>query len=406
MSIQDHREARAAKAKLLHTVAAKTDFSSADQTSYDTLHAEITSLDAAIERINTANALVAADSTRAGVIDAALRVGHDQKSEACKAFALFLSRKKEDQTPDERTLIMNTMSVGGAGSEGGYTVPTEVVSALIVAMKKYGALRDVATVLKTATGHPMSFPTADPTSELGEIVAENAVTTALDTAFGTLSLPCYMYSSKSVAVPLQLLQDSVIDIQGYVINVLGMRLGRITNLHYTVGTGTAQPNGAVTAATVGYTAANATSQVTAVKGDSLIELFHSIDPAYRDLKNVAFMFNDKTLKVIRQLKDNNARYMFLPGFETGVPGGVPDTLLGVPIVINQQVADMTAGARSILYGDFSFYTIRDAMDVLIRRFDDSAFGLKGQVGFCAWMRSGGNLLDVGGAVKAFVNAAS
>jgi HK97 family phage major capsid protein len=118
------------------------------------------------------------------------------------------------------------------------------------------------------------------------------------------------------------------------------------------------------------------------------------------------MFNDNTLKSIRQMKDGSSRPLFVPGYETGVPGGAPDMLLGNPIVINQDVADMAASAKSILFGDFSFYVIRDVMAMQMFRFTDSAFTKKGQVGFLAWMRSGGNLVDVGGAVKRFVNAAS
>jgi hypothetical protein len=46
------------------------------------------------------------------------------------------------------------------------------------------------------------------------------------------------------------------------------------------------------------------------------------------------------------------------------------------------------------------------MDVQMFRFTDSAYTKLGQVGFLAWMRSAGNFIDVGGAVKLFVNAAS
>ena len=67
---------------------------------------------------------------------------------------------------------------------------------------------------------------------------------------------------------------------------------------------------------------------------------------------------------------------------------------------------MAAGALSILYGDFSYYKIRDVMSVELQRYTDSAYAKKGQVGFLAWMRSGGNMIDVGGAVKSFKNAAS
>ncbi len=404
-SIQDCREARNAKAQEIHALSAKDKLTSAEATQLDTLYGEVEEIDARIARINKSNALAAASALAGDVAERVAGIGHNSRSDDVRAFAIFLQKSPQALTADDLVLIRQTMSTT-TQTEGGYTVPTEVAAKLLVAMKKFGAMRACATVLNTATGGPLSFPAADPTSEVGEIVAENATTSALDTSFSTIALPAYMYSSKSVAVPLQLLQDSIIDIEAYVLGLLAMRLGRITSLHYTVGTGVNQPFGILTQASVGYAAANGTSQVLAVVGDSLIELFHSVDPAYRELNNTAFMFNDTTLKVIRKLKDNNARYMFLPGFEQGPPGGVPDSLLGQKIVVNQQMPNMAASAKSILFGDFSFYTIRDAMDVLIRRFDDSAFALKGQVGFCAWMRSGGNLIDIGGAVKAYQNAAS
>jgi HK97 family phage major capsid protein len=90
----------------------------------------------------------------------------------------------------------------------------------------------------------------------------------------------------------------------------------------------------------------------------------------------------------------------------GKPGGVPDTLLGDPIQVNQDVAVMAANAKSILYGDFSFYKIRDALDMQMYRFTDSAFALKGQVGFLAFLRSDGQFVDVGGSVKYYQNSAT
>ena len=47
--------------------------------------------------------------------------------------------------------------------------------------------------------------------------------------------------------------------------------------------------------------------------------------------------------------------------------------MGRRIVVNQDVAVMAANAKSILFGDFSLYTIRDVMSAEVRRFDDSAF---------------------------------
>ena len=76
------------------------------------------------------------------------------------------------------------------------------------------------------------------------------------------------------------------------------------------------------------------------------------------------------------------------------------------MVVNDDVAVMAANARSIAFGQLNQYKIRDvAGSVVMRRFDDSAFALNGQVGFCGWMRTGGNLLDTG-SVKFYQNSAT
>ena len=117
------------------------------------------------------------------------------------------------------------------------------------------------------------------------------------------------------------------------------------------------------------------------------------------------MMNDASLKVIRKLKDSQNRPVFIPGWE-GLGGAMPDTILGYPVTINQDVATMAANAKSILFGDFTFYKIRDAMDLTMFRFDDSAYIKLGQIGFLAWQRCGGNFVDVGGAVKYYANSAT
>jgi hypothetical protein len=40
------------------------------------------------------------------------------------------------------------------------------------------------------------------------------------------------------------------------------------------------------------------------------------------------------------------------------------------------------------------------------RFTDSAYAKLGQVGFLQFVRSGGNLLDVGGCIKYYANSAT
>src|SRR4028118_1533066 len=97
----------------------------------------------------------------------------------------------------------------------------------------------------------MNWPTSDGTSEEGEIVGENASATDADASFGVKALPVYKFSSKVIAVPIELLQDSNVDIEAFVRGRLVTRLGRITNKMFTIGTGTGQPLGIVPASGAG-----------------------------------------------------------------------------------------------------------------------------------------------------------
>lgn len=377
----------------------------------DTILSSIESIDGEIGREDRL-AKLAADNPAAeheAALNAAVREPGKQGEEA-KALRAFLSggvmnmaeadraRMLARQTPDIRAAMSTTTA-----SEGGYTTSPEYQKSLEAAMKAFGGMRQVASVIRTATGTQMNFPTADATAEEGEIIGQNTAVTALDTAFGNATMDVFKYSSKKIALPFELVQDSFLDIEVYVQAIQGMRLGRIQNRHQTVGTGSGQPNGIVTASTSGKV--GTTGQTLTVTYDDLVDLEHSVDPAYR-IGNVGYMFHDSTLKVLRKLKDSQGRPIFVPGYETGNPGGAPDRIMGRPITINQHMPVMAANAKSILFGQFSKYLIRDVMDLTMFRMTDSAFTLLGQIGFVAFMRSGGNLIDVGGAVKYYANSAT
>jgi HK97 family phage major capsid protein len=403
MSIQALREQRGKIAKMLQELVAKADWdATVDQATYENAMAEIDAIDAKIERIQAAHAKLVDDTRTEEVVEAAQRIARNSGDKGLSIYARWIKGGDNALNAEDWAHIRNTMSTT-TGSEGGFTVDTEVATSVIDALKAFGGMRQVSTVISTSGFGLLSFPTSNGTSEVGELVAENQPATDLDVSFGTVGLPVYKFSSKVVTIPIELLQDSNVDIEAFVQNRMVERLGRITNQLFTTGTGSAQPNGLVTGATVGVTAENGTGQVTTTTYATLVNLQHSVDPAYR--ANAGWMMSDAAVREIRKIVDGEGRPIFVPGYEVGNPGGAPDRLLGQPITINQDVPVFAANNRSIVYGDFSGYYIRDVMAVQMFRFTDSAFTKKGQVGFLAWMRSGGNLVDAN-KVRVLVQAAS
>ncbi len=316
------------------------------------------------------------------------------------AVALYM-RHGNNVTAEQAIAIRNAMSTT-TPAEGGYTVPSEVAAMVIDALKDFGGMRDVAEIITTDSGAALGYPTSDGTGEEGEIVAENAAASSSDITFGTAALNPFKYSSKKIALPVELIQDSAIDVVQFVVNRLAVRLGRITNKHFTIGSGSAQPWGLMSRATSGKV--GTTGQTTTVTYDDLVDLEHSVNLAYR--RGSKFMMADSSMKVVRKIKDSAGRPIFTPSYDAGGTAGTPDLLLGRPLAINDDVAAMAANAKSIAFGDMSQYKIRDVRGSFnIRRFDDSAFALNGQVGFCGWLRAGGNLMDTA-AVKYYQNSAS
>lgn len=403
MTIQQMREKRNELARetrnLLDTNTQGKVWDATHQAKYDANIGEIEAIDAAIDREQKLLNLTAErEFKQMGVTE---RDGQSADGNVRALFNRWLAGGDKALNADEWSHIRNTMSTT-TNSEGGFTVPTEVANSVLDALKAYGGMREVATVLRTAGGNPLNYPTSDGTSEEGEIIAQNTTATDLDPSFGIKTIGAYKYSSKIITVPIELMQDSAVNIEAFVRDRIAMRLGRITNKHFTIGTGSSQPNGLVTASTAGK--AGAVSATPAITYDDLVDLQHSVDPAYR--LSARWMFADATLKLIRKLKDTAGRPIFVPGYEGGITGGAPSELLGAQYVINQDVAVPAASAKSVLWGDFSKYIIRDCMDVTLFRFTDSAYAKKGQVAFLAWMRTDGNLIDVGGAVKHFVHGAA
>lgn len=319
-----------------------------------------------------------------------------QADEYRSAFVAKLNRSANEK--QELLLEKEKRSLSAIfGTSGGYSVPTEFASAIFSALADNDPVRKVATVVSTQTGGDYILPTSDDVANEGEIIGENAsIGSSVDPTFSNIIFKAYKYSSKLVLAPMELLQDSAYSITDYLKGIVSQRIARIQNRHFTVGTGSSQPSGLVTSATLGKT--GGAGQTTSVTYTDLVDLKYSVSSAYR--KNAAWMVADSTAKILEKLVAADGK----PYWQNPTQPGYPAMLLGHPVIINDRVPAMAANAKSILFGDFSKYLIRDvaviSMVVLHERYSD-----QGQVGVYAYVRSDGRLLD-SAAVKYYANSAT
>lgn len=434
-SVNALREQRTALAKetrnLLDNHPGKA-WTAVEQKIYDEKVDDIGRIDAEITRMQKQADLDADNALDTMIADVSKSKVRFEATSPRGIYDTFLRNGLEGFSAEQQIVIKNTLSTT-TGSQGGFTVPSLIASQLYDAMKAFGTMRAVSEILKTADGKPLSYPTSDGTAEVGEWIAQNVTATGLDPSFGTVSLNVFKASSKIVAVPFELLQDSVLDMETFVQNRLAQRLGRVGNLAFTVGTGTTQPDGIVPKASSGKV--GLTGQTLTIIYDDVVDLIHSVDPAYRSY-DAAFMTNDALLKVLRKIKDTAGRPIWTPSYDGGIRSGLnisrtPNTgdqavgsgngdggfangpsgpvifdyLLGYPVWVNNDIVVPAANAKTMLFGDFDYYKIRDAMEVQMFRFTDSVYTTLGQVGFLAWCRMGGNLMDTN-AVKYYQHSAT
>ena len=339
------------------------------------------------------------------------------KPSAREAFDLWAREGRSELSAEQRSVLghgQNKLGIKRAGdmvtidlraqsttpAEGGVTIAEDSSfrSSVVEAMKAFGGLRSVARIIPSDDGADLPIPTSDETTVEGELLGENIEAAEEDVAFSSVTLQAYKYSSKVVRVSMELLQDTAIDLNAWLGQALGTRIGRITNRHFSTGLGVSEPNGVLTAATSGLTAGSATVYDYA----EFLALKHSVDPAYRN--NGSWMMNDNSLLAVKQLAvgSNDARPLWQPGIAVGEPS----TIDGDPYTINQDFPDAAIDATPVAYGDFSKYMIRDVAAISVLRLVER-YAEYGQVGFVAFARHDGDLVDGGGgAVKKLTMAAA
>ena len=199
-----------------------------------------------------------------------------------------------------------------------------------------------------------------------------------------------------INVSEELLNDSVFDLESYIAREFARRIGTKEEEAFFTGDGTGKPLGILAAsggAETGVTAASAT----AVTADELMDLFYSLKSPYR--KNAVWILNDSTIKAIRKLKDNNGQYLWQPS----LVAGTPDTILGRPVKTSAYMPAIAAGAKTIAFGDFSYYWIADRQGRSFKRLNE-LYAANGQVGFLGAQRVDGKMI-LPEAVKVLVQKA-
>lgn len=397
--LRDQRLAawEAAKAALDTADAEGRELSGDAETTYEAAIADVDRLDARIRELVDAE-------TRAREIDEALDALPTPQPQpgpsnvADQIRALYRGEIREVEIPYEARDLTKAVATAG-----GNTVPTGFVRRLQEHMIEVSAVLNAGpTVLETTSGESIEVPVTTSYST-AVLTAEAAAIAESDPAVAKRTLGAYKYPVL-VQVARELLDDTAVDLEGFIARQAGRAVGNALGTHLVTGTGSSQPAGVVTQSTLGKT--GATGVTGAFNADDLIDLFYSVIAPYRNSPSCAWLMRDATLASVRKLKATNPAgtqgswdYIWQPSLAIGAP----DTILGKPAYTDPNVAAQALSARSVAFGDMAAYWVRLAGGVRFERSDEFAFG-NDLVTFKCVVRGDGILADQTGAVKHFAGA--
>lgn len=269
----------------------------------------------------------------------------------------------------------------GTDSEGGYLVPDEYESRLVEALEEENIFRKLANVINTSSGD-RKIPVVASKGSASWVDEEGTISDSDDT-FSQVSIGAYKLGTL-IKVSNELLNDSAFNLEAYISKEFARRIGTKEEEAFFTGNGSGKPIGIFNAtggAEVGVTTASATT----ITADEIIDLFYSLKAPYR--KKAVWVLNDATVKVIRKLKDKNDNYLWQPA----LTAGTPDTILGRPVYTSSYVPAIAAGAKTIAFGDFSYYWIADRQGRIFKKLNE-LYAATDQTGFVATQRVDGKLV--------------
>lgn len=395
------------------SAAGRTHLDGEDEKAYEARNARIDEIDVRVKQLDEAQKrsqeaaeaferLVATPRTgppaaaAGGTMEARLRAF--MRGEAGRTFDITPTGSEGPPVFRQGAAEARNTLLKGTTTAGGFTVPTGFYNQLMAHLIEVsGIMMAAPTVWNTDSGESIQVPKTTAHSA-AVIVAEAAAIPASDPAFGQVTLDAFKYGLL-LQLSTELIDDTGVDLLGYVAMQAGRALGNGVGTHFITGTGSAQPQGVAPVATVGVT--GGTGVAGAFTADNLIDLHFSVIAPYRNSPSCAWLMRDATLGAVRKLKDTTNQYLWQPSIQLGVP----DTLLGKPVVTDPFVAAVGLSARSVLFGDFSQYFVRFVRGLRFERSDDFAFA-NDLVTYRALLRADGDLIDLTGAIKAFVGGAT
>ena len=311
--------------------------------------------------------------------------------------ARSITKKTAPTTEEERAAaeeqefadyVMGKISEMRAGEQNvtmannGAIIPTSIANRIIKAVK------DRCPILRGATVYNVKGVLKVPV--WGKANSTHDIAVGYQTEFTEITADAGRFTSVDLggylAGALTLIGRSVenngsFSVVDFIVNqmadeIAGWIEGQLLN-----GTGTNAAQGALNTTNVKTAAAAA-----AITADELIDLQSQVKQAFQ--ANACWTMHPETFAAVKKLKDRNDRYLL----QDDITGAFPYRLLGKPVHLSDNMPRMAAGAKAILYGDYSGLSVNFRENISIEVLREK-YATMHAIGVVSWFEFDAKVTD-------------
>ena len=271
-----------------------------------------------------------------------------------------------------RGVIENRADVNLAKGSNGAIIPTTIakkiiakawdMSSILSGATKYNTKGNLAIPVYDASANDISMAYADEFVDLESKVGN----------FTSVNLGNFL-AGALVKLSNSLVANTDIDLENKVIELMAEAVSRFMEKECLIGT-----DGKVEGLK-GVTLRHTCASASVITAEDLIKTKNSVKKGFR--KNAKWIMSNDTLTSIETLKDSEDRFIF----REDLNGEFDGYILGYPVEVSDNMAEIGAGKDVAIFGDYSGLALKQVEDALEMQVLREKFATQHATGITAWL---------------------
>lgn len=333
-------------------------------------------------------------------VDATLRALEEMEREDMRSASAKAAERKADNTAEleERAFMKFVAGKELAAEErtaltmsnSGVIVPDSIQQDVLIGLQGTYGILSAIDLKYTDDSATMTFPYIISSMTLQKVTV-GSTTSEGEAQWKGLQLSANDFKLPTIPVSRTLMLAGGVDARAALVQLFVELIGRGLSSKV-ISTGDNTNDFKSILSTVKSATAASSSAITYT---DIINLKSKVKAPYNQVGRAVFVMASSTKDALIGMVDKNGRPLYIESMSAGVP----DKLLGYPVVIDDAMPEIAAKANVMLFGDPKAYKARIVRGIEVATYDESKYREQGCVGMQAFVTGDGRLMYENGKIE-------